>query len=220
MPSAGAWRARVGNIVGPTATPQPFTGILEVTRVEYAPLVDVNGLGAASRSDVYQMLRSFVMTPYGNYFRPGYSVTRADLAAALVLGARVPQYLPAKPSFTDATDATSMPFVESVQAAPGGALFINTTAGGAFRPYESADRLTAAVALVRAAGLRSEADAKASEPLLLADASAIPSSLRGYVAVAMAYGLLPADGGKFRPSSALTRAELAHAMAAVSKLIS
>ncbi|HEV2915644.1 MAG TPA: S8 family serine peptidase [Pyrinomonadaceae bacterium] len=220
LPSAGAWRARVGNAIGPLATAQPFMGILEVTRVRYAPLLDLDGLGASARSEIQQMLRSFVMTTYGGYFRPGFAVTRAELAAALVVGARVPQYLPARPGYTDVTDAATMPFVESVQAAPGGALFINTTAGGAFRPYESADRLTTAVALVRAAGLRSEADAKGAEPLLLADASAIPGSLRGYVAVAIAHGMLTVEGGKFRPGSALTRAELAHAMVAVSKVMS
>ncbi|HEX8141473.1 MAG TPA: S8 family serine peptidase [Pyrinomonadaceae bacterium] len=216
MPTAGTWRARVNNIAGPLATAQSFTGILEVTRVEYAPLLDVDSLSPASRSDIYQALRTFVMMPYGNYFRPGNAVSRAELAAALVTGARVPQYLAAKPSYTDVTDAATTLFVESVQAAPGGALFINTNAGGAFRPYESADRLTAAVALVRAAGLRSEAEAKNSAPLLLTDASAIPSNLRGYVAVAMARGLLTAEGGSFRPQSALTRAELAHAIVAIS----
>jgi serine protease AprX len=216
MPSAGTWRARVNNILGPMATAQSFTGIMEVTRVGYAPLQDVDGLNPASRSDIYQALRTFVMTPYGNNFRPGFAVSRAELAAALVTGARVPQYLPASPSYTDVTDAATSVFVESVQAAPGGALFINTTSGGTFRPYEAADRLTAAVALVRAAGLRSEAEAKNSVPLMLSDASAIPANLRGYVTVAMARGLVTADGASFRPRSALTRAELAHAIAAFS----
>ena len=217
MPSAGAWRARVGNIVGTAGTPQPFMGVMEVTRVQYAPLADVDGLSNASRADIYQALRTFVMASYGNYFRPGHAVSRADLAAALVTGAGVPQYLPAKPTYTDVTDATTSIFVESAQAAPGGALFINTTAGGEFRPLESVDRLTAAVALVRAAGLRSEAEAKNSQPLAFADAMAIPSNLRGYVAVAIAHGFLTPDGLMFRPGSALTRAELAHALVAISK---
>ncbi|MBA3806041.1 MAG: S8 family serine peptidase, partial [Acidobacteria bacterium] len=153
MPSAGAWRARVGNIAGLAGTTQPFMGVMEVTRVQYAPLSDVDGISPASRADIFQALRTFVMAPYGNHFRPGYAVSRADLAAALITGAGVPQYLPARPTYTDVTDATTSIFVESVQAAPGGALFINTTAGGAFRPFDSADRLTTAVALVRAAGL-------------------------------------------------------------------
>lgn len=218
MPSAGTWRARVNNILGPMATGQSFTGIMEVTRVGYAPLRDVDGLSPEARSDIHQALRTFVMTPYGNNFRPSFAVSRAELAAALVMGARVPQYLPVSSGYTDVADSGLSLFVESVQAAPGGALFINTPAGGAFRPLEAADRLTAAVALVRAAGLRSEAEAKNSAPLLLTDASAIPASLRGYVAVAMARGLVTADGGSFRPRSALTRAELARALSSFSKI--
>ncbi|HVG33379.1 MAG TPA: S8 family serine peptidase [Pyrinomonadaceae bacterium] len=218
MPSAGVWRARVGNLTGMAGTPQPFLGLMQVTRVEYAPLQDVSGLSPAQRAEIYQALRTFVMSPYGEYFRPGYGVSRADLAAALVKGAGVPQYLPAKYSYTDVTDATTSIFVESAQAAPGGALFINTTAGGAFRPQDSVDRLTAAVALVRAAGLRSEAEAKNSQPLVYVDAMSIPSNLRGYVRVAIDRGLLAVDGGQIRPGSALTRAELAHALVAIQKL--
>jgi serine protease AprX len=215
-PTEGAWRAGVRNLIGPMTTAQSFTGVMEVTRVQYAPLQDIDGLTAAARADIQQALRTFVLTPYGNNFRPGFSVSRADLAAALVAGARVPQYLSGKSSYTDVTDAATTLFVESAQAAPGGALFINTTSGGAFRPYDNADRLTAAVALVRAAGLRSEAEAKNSVPLLISDASAIPANLRGYVTVALAHGWLTADGGSFRPTSALTRAELAHAIVGVS----
>src|SRR6185295_14474642 len=104
-----------------------------------------------------------------------------------------------------------MPFVESVQAAPGGPLFLNTS-GGRFRPYDSVDRLTAAVALVRAAGLRAQAESQSNTPLTVLDTLSIPSSLRGYVSVAIAKGLL-SSGNSFLPQKPLTRGELAHAMA-------
>ena len=94
-------------------------------------------------------------------------------------------------------------------AAPGGR--------GQFRPDDYATRLAAAVALVRAAGLQSEVSAASTQPLNLNDASSIPTTLRGYVAVALAHNLLTADDGNFRPQSALTRAELAHAIAVISK---
>jgi serine protease AprX len=218
-PASGQWRARVNNTLSPLASVQSFTGVAQVTRVDYAPLRDLEGLGAAARSDIYQAIRTFVMTTYGNNFRPAWAVSRADLAAALVSCGRVPQYLPGKSSYTDVSGAATALFVESAQAAPGGPLFINTPSGGAFRPGETVDRLTATVALVRALGLRSEAEAKNLEPLLgVSDASAIPSNLRGYVAVAMARGLLTTDGGSYRPQSALTRADLAHALAAISNV--
>jgi serine protease AprX len=157
------------------------------------------------------------MWPIGNKFRIDSAATRADLATALVLGGRVPQYLPGQPSFSDARDAMTMLFAESAQAAPGGALFINTAAGGKFRPYDSVDRLTAAVALVRAAGLRSQAEGQSNTPLAVLDAVSIPGSLRGYVSLALAKGLLT-SGNSFYPSRPLTRSELAHAMAALQKL--
>jgi serine protease AprX len=137
----------------------------------------------------------------------------------LVLGGRVPQYLPGQPSFSDARDSITMPFVESVQAAPGGPLFINTTAGGRFRPYDSVDRLTAAVALVRAAGLRAQAEGQSTAPLAVLDALSIPSNLRGYVSLAISKGILT-SGNCFYPQRPLTRGELAHAMAALQRLAS
>jgi serine protease AprX len=203
------------NTLGAAGTPQQFSGVLEVTRAEYAPMLDIDGLGAAARGEVYQNIRSFVMWPRGRRFRPGFGVTRADLAAVLVLGARVPQYTPGQPTYADVRDRSTMLFVESVQAAPGGALFADATAGGRFRPDDVADRLTATIALVRAAGLRAEAEGRAGTLLTVADADAIPSELRGYVAVALDHGLLAAEGGVFRPQGLLTRAELAHAMATI-----
>ncbi|HEV2863641.1 MAG TPA: S8 family serine peptidase [Pyrinomonadaceae bacterium] len=211
-PSPGSWRVGVTNTLGLAGTPQPFSGALEVTRAEYAPLSDLDGLSPSAREEVYQNIRCFVMWPLGDAFRPGFGVTRADLAAALVLGGRVPQYAPAQSNYSDVPDRTTTLFVESVQAAPGGALFPEAATGGRFGPDDTADRLTAAVALVRASGLRAEAERRAGALLTVTDAYTIPAALRGYVAVALERGLLTAEGGSFRPQSALTRLELAHAM--------
>jgi serine protease AprX len=216
-PAPGRWRIGVTNNLGLTGTPQEFSGVLEVTRAQYAPLPDVDALSAAAREKVYQNLRSHVMRPFGGSFRPEFGVTRIDLATTLVLGARVPQYTPGQPTYADVQDRSGMLFVESVQAAPGGALFADVTPGARFRPDDMADRLTAAIALVRAQGLRGEAEAKAGTLLTVADAGAIPSELRGYVAVALERGLLTADGGSFRPQSTLTRLELAHAMSMIAR---
>jgi len=109
-----------------------------------------------------------------------------------------------------------MLFVESVQASPTGALFIDVNKGGQFRPYDSVTRLVTAVALVRAAGLRSEAEAKAGTLLAFLDASGIPSELRGYNSVAVSNGLLQADT-TFRPNGTFTRADLAHAIGVIQR---
>jgi hypothetical protein len=126
--------------------------------------------------------------------------------------------MPAQSHFTDVRDSLTMLFVESAQASPTGALFTDVTSGNQFRPDDFATRLVAAAAFVRASGLQAEANAAASQPLSLNDASAIPANMRGYIAVALAHGLMTADGGNFRAQSSLTRVELAHAIVALSKL--
>jgi len=216
-PVSGAWRTNVMNSLGVGVGSQPYTGVLEISRAQYGTMLDIQSLSPALRSDVYQSLRTYTMWPIGNKFRSDLFITRADLATALVLGGRIPQYLPGQPSFSDVRDKATMIFVESVQAAPAGPLFINTPTGGKFRPSDSVDRLTAAVALVRAAGLRSQAEAQSNAPLAVLDALKIPGQWRGYVSVALAQGLI-ASGSSFNPQQPLSRGELAHAMATLQKL--
>ena len=215
-PAAGSYRITVQNPGGTLTTPQKFYGVLDVSRANYAAMSDVSALSPALQDDVYQSLRTFTMWPIGRRFGSDFGVSRADLAAAMVRSARVPQYLPRQSSYSDVRDALTMLFVESVQASPTGSLFIDTTSGGQFRPFENASRLTAAVAVVRAAGLRSEAEAKAGAPLAFTDALSIPSELRGYVSVAVSKGLLQADSA-FRPQDNFTRADLAHAVAVIQR---
>lgn len=214
---AGAWRARVTSTLGANVTAQSFSGVMETTRVEYAPLADLGGLGASARQDVNQALRMFMMLPYGKHFRPQFSVSRAELAAALVMSGRAPQYLPGQSSFKDVGDPVTMLFIESVQSAPGGPFFTDAQAGGAFRPDARVDRLTAAVALVRAAGLSAEAEARKGELSSFTDINLIPASLRGYVSVAISRGLLQADGLQFNPQADFTRLDLAHALVTMAK---
>jgi serine protease AprX len=214
---AGAWRARVTNTLGAAVTSQSFSGVLETTHVEYAPLSDVGGLSAAARSDINQAMRMFVMTPYGRNFKPQFTVSRADLAAALVMSGRAPQYLPGQSSYTDVRDPLTTLFVESVQSAPGGAIFMDAQPGGSFRPDARLDRLTAVVALVRAAGLQAEAESRKSDLLSFTDINLIPTSLRGYVAVAVSRGLIQPVGLEFRPQGDFTRLELAHALVTMTK---
>ncbi len=210
-PAAGAWRVRVTNTLGAVGTAQPFVGVLETGHAEYTPLRDLGGVSAEARSDINQALRTFVMQPVGANFRPGHSVSRADLAAALVMAGRAPQYLPAQSSYRDVRDQATMLYVESVQHAPGGAFFPDSTTGN-FAPDAAVDRATAAVALVRAAGLQAEVDANNGALLGVLDINLIPTRWHNYVAVALRHGLLTTANLNFRPQAALTRAELAHAL--------
>jgi hypothetical protein len=127
-----------------------------------------------------------------------------------VLGGRVPQYLPAQSRYSDVRDRSTMLFVESVQAGPNGALFPSLT-GGTFQPNATVDRLSAVVALVRAAGLQQQAET-GTHTLTYTDSLSIPSSLRGYVAVAIQSGLIRSDGAAFNPQASFTRLDLARAI--------
>lgn len=213
LPSSGTWRIKVLNSLGLGST-QSFSGVVQFNRVSYGPLTDVSSLSSSVRSDVYQSIRSFSMLPIGSKFRSDFVISRADLASALVVGARVPQYLPSAPSYVDVQDLPTMTFVESAQASPVGALFTDVIQGGRFRPTDGVTRLVAAVALVRAAGFGPEADSKANTSLSFLDAATIPSELRGYVSVAVSKGFIQADS-LFRPQDSFSRGDLAHAIALI-----
>jgi serine protease AprX len=217
MPSAGVWRMRVNNSTPLSLTSQPFTGAVEVTRAETASLRDIGGLSATQQAEIYQTLRTRVMIAAASRFRPEFGVTRAALAEAMILGARIPQYLASGPRYADVRDLTTRNFVESAQLPANGALFPED-GSGFFQPREIVDRLTAAVVLVRAAGLEAEAEAQQGATLSISDGASIPAGLRGYVAVALARGLITAESASFRPQSALTRVELAHALVALQRM--
>jgi hypothetical protein len=217
MPVAGTWKVRVNNSALLSLSSQPFVGAVEITRAEFAPLRDINEVSSQRRSDVYQALRTRVMMARAGRFRPAFAVTRAALAEAMVYGARVPQYLAAGPVYSDVRDLTTRNFVESTQQIATGALFPEA-AGGEFRPNDFVDRLTAAIVLVRAAGLREQAEAQSGAQLSVSDGASIPAELRGYVSLALASGLMTAEAGSFRPQNSLTRVELARALVALQKL--
>jgi serine protease AprX len=210
QPAAGSWKAVVTNTLGAAGTTQSYRGVLQIHRARYAAMDDISDLTPSAVTEIQQNLRGFVMSPIGRHFRPGFAVSRADLATALLAGGRIPQYLPARSSYGDVRDRGTMLVVESAQAAPGGPLFPSVTTAN-FLPDASVDRLTAVVALVRAAGLRQEAES-ATAALAYTDAATIPVALRGYVAVAVQHGLISANGTAFNPGGTFTRLDLSHAM--------
>ena len=209
-PAPGTWKAVATNTLGAAGTTQSYRGVLQIHRARYAPMDDISDLSPTAVAEIQQNLRGFVMWPIGRRFRPGLPVSRADLATALALGGRVPQYLPARSKYGDVRDRATMLAVESAQAAPGGPLFPNITTAN-FLPDASVDRLTAVVALVRAAGLRQEAES-GTHALTYTDVATIPAGLRGYVAVAVQNGLISDIGTAFNPGGTFTRLDLSHAM--------
>ena len=209
-PEQGEWRARVTHTLSAVATPQAFSGVFETAHAVYAPMADLQGLDAFTLDNIRRAVASLAMWPGADgLFRPGAAVTRAEMAEAMIVGARVPQYVPDTPSFTDVFDTTTMNFAEGAQP-----LFPDAVRGGQFRPDERVTRLAATVVLVRAAGLGAEAESKAGAFLGYTDAASIPYELRGYVQVAVQRGLI-SSSMQFNPSGAFTRAELARGVATI-----
>jgi hypothetical protein len=106
--------------------------------------------------------------------------------------------------FSDVRDLTTRNAVEGVQANPNGKLFYDASAGSAFYPNNSASKLVAAVAWVKAAGLENET----STTFLLSsipDANSIPSQYRNYVAVALNHGFITLENGRINPYRSITR---------------
>ena len=213
FPAAGTWKVVVKNTLGLSVTSQPFIGVLEIARAQYA-VSDLAAMSPIVRDEVLQSIRTSTMYPIGLRFRPDFAVSRSDFAVSLVAGARVPQYLAGQPAYQDVRERSARLFVESVQFAPQGPIFADAPVGGNFRPNDNISRLMATVALVRAAGLRAEAEAKSGAILPYLDSASIPTEYRGYVSVAVSRGLMQA-GLWFQPQATFTRAELAHAIAVI-----
>ena len=193
---------------GYVGTSQQVFGAVDVTLVEYPVMLDLSTLTTDRAAQVEKSLIANLMLPEGRKFHPNATVSRLELAEALMRAGLVPQYMAAAAMFTDVRDTNSRNAVESTQAFPSGSLFYDATTGRNFYPYNGATKLAAAIAFVKAAGLTSQA-ATASLPLTVSDASSIPAAWRGYVAVALQRRFVSLDGNAFNPSRSLTRVELA-----------
>ncbi len=206
-PASQMLRSAVQHTAG-LGTAQNVYGAVELTRVEYPDLLDLGTLSSSMLAQAEMSLLTNVMLPEGRKFRPEFSVPRSDLADAFVRAGLVPQYVTAKPMYTDVRDTYTRNAVESVQSNPGGTLFYDVVYNGRFYPNNSTSKLTAAVAYVKAAGITP----RSTLSLTVTDAGTIPYELRSYVATALENGFITMDGNRFNPNRSITRIELAQAM--------
>ena len=131
----------------------------------------------------------------GGSFSPEAELTRMELGRALMFGARVPQFIPNQPSFSDVAVGTPDALVAESLKREG----VMGVGGGAFGPNASVSRVEQAVALVRALRMDAQAKAKANTAVKdsttgqnLIDNGEIPPALRGYVQIAIDKGFLEA----------------------------
>jgi serine protease AprX len=209
-PNPGNWTVTVNNrslpLLGRT---QQFVIAVEIFRASYS-LSGLNQLSASDRATATRALRTGLMTASGNFAGSSFA-TRLEAARAVMLGAgtRVPQYLASEPTFSDEPSDGNAVYIESVTHSPNGDLF--GTTGSLFNPQSQIDRVSIAIALVKALGLDAEAQAaRYTNPGLL-DWYQIPSAARGYVSLAVSRNLMRPVLGFFRPSDSITRLDLAAA---------
>jgi serine protease AprX len=214
---------------------QPYR--LTITHYLYDPneAGDLSALDAATRTRAYRLIYDRMMFAQGGAFRPADALGRLELARALMFGARVMQYIPDRPSFTDIAAGTPDALVAESLRREG----LMGAAGAAFGPTVAVTRLEEAVALVRALRLTSQADALKNTDVkvggqTLIDNSRIPGALRGYVQLAIDRGLLEAypatveqtptglvakPGPRFEPDRTVTRAEFVTPMTRLLNLL-
>ena len=134
-----------------------------------------------------------ILSGEAGQFRPDSTLTRMELGRALMLGARVMQYLPNQASFNDLAPGTP----ESLMAESLKREGVMGLDGPLFGPNASVSRLELAVAAVRALRLDAQARALANTTVTsggqpLVDNAQIPAALRGYVQLALDRGVLQA----------------------------
>lgn len=171
---------------------------------------DVAGLPDDDRGLITRVVGRNVLIGRGGVFDAYDSLTRGELARALALAAGRPQRIPAKPSFNDVGPNSPLyPYVESVAGTRARLTLIDPKNLMSFAANFDVSRLDFTVALVRGAGLRAEAEARAGESLPFVDANRIPAAFRGYVAVGLERGLIdtsgPDGGTRFNPKGDVPR---------------
>jgi hypothetical protein len=238
FPAEGTYTAQVSSGLAGLGQPadQPYR--ITITHYVYDPyqLPDLASLDAATKINALRLVYDRVMSADGGAFRVADDLTRMEMARALMLGARVMQYLPASPSFADIAANTPEALIAESLKREG----VMGTSGATFGGATEVNRLEAAVAMVRALRLDAQAKALANttvtvggQPII--DNAQIPGALRGYVQIAIDRGVLQAfpaqvveiapgqfqavPGPRFEPSRAIKRGEFVNPMVKVINIL-
>lgn len=226
LPADGSYTVRVSAGVSGAAivADQPYTVNITHHLYDANQFADIAGLDANTKKQLFRLVYDQMLGAEGGSFRPSESLTRIEMGRALMLGARVPQYIPNQASFTDMIVGTPESlFAESLRKEG-----LMGVSGTTFEANAQVNRLEQAVAMVRALRLDSQAKGLAGSTVTaggqpLTDNAQIPAALRGYVQIAIDKGLMqafPAEvreiepgqfvaipGPRFEPSRNVTRAE-------------
>jgi len=158
--------------------------------------------------------KGFIKGIDAKHFQPNKPVTRVEaaimIARMLGLEDKALQSLQGTLPFIDDDDIPiwARGYVD-LMVAQGIMKGIETGHGKAFQGLKPATRLEVTVMIIRALGLEDQAKATDGSSLTFTDKAAIPSSLLGYVALAVDKGIITGINGAFQPNKPVTRAEMA-----------
>jgi hypothetical protein len=155
-----------------------------------------------------------VLDGRGDRFDPFDGLERGELARSLALTAELPQRIASQPSFPDTGLSDPVfPYVETVAGVRAKRTLMLPASGHAFKSQVAVTRLDFAVALVKAAGLDSEAQQRIGASLGVEDEDSVPAELRGYASVALERKLIspvPSQGLLlFNPGGSVPRIDAA-----------
>ncbi len=158
--------------------------------------------------------KGFIKGIDSKHFQPNKPVTRAEAAIMIVrmlgLEDKALQSLQGTLPFIDDEEIPSWArgYVD-LMVAQGILNGIDTGHGKAFEGLKPTTRLEVTVMVIRALDLEDQAKANDGSSLTFTDKAAIPSSLLGYVALAVDKGIITGVNGAFQPNKPVTRAEMA-----------
>ncbi|MCL6477228.1 MAG: S-layer homology domain-containing protein [Peptococcaceae bacterium] len=169
-----------------------------VVKREKQPFTDISGHPA--EQDILLLAREGIISGEGGKFRPDDRITVAENLAMLVKAYGRGSYRPLKA-------AKDAPWYESViDSARAMGILDNDFS---FKPGDGLNRLQLCRLGINAGGWGKLARLQEIFRLDVADAGSVPAEYRGYVASAVAMGLIDLENGKFSPDKGVTRAEAA-----------
>ncbi|KJS15415.1 MAG: hypothetical protein VR69_13330 [Peptococcaceae bacterium BRH_c4b] len=164
--------------------------------------------GTPAEQDILLLASEGIVSGDGGKFRPGETVTVAELVAMLVKADKRGYY-------GDAPAAGEAWYKQYMDLALATGILEK---GMSFNPEGGVNRLQMARLLINAKGYGKLARLPELFNLSVGDATSVPKDYRGYVAAVVGLGIMPAESGKFAPAKMVTRGEAATMLVRMLKL--
>jgi hypothetical protein len=186
-----------------TATHFSYYALLQYNKL----FIDMKGHWA--ENEVKMLAAKHIVTGVDDtHYVPNRSITRAEFVTLVMRALDWNGTAAGSASGSSFSDVKAGQYYTDA-VAKASALGIVSGYGGAFRPNDNITREEAVVALVRAANQMKYRGTGGQGKPAFADAASISAWAAAFVDQAWTKGLIQGDGTKFKPHSAVTRAEVA-----------